>query len=102
MAKKNGHDATDISDLIGKPPRARQQKNGMTYTPLDSSKPVEGGIFERRAEKGQNLGRTCLICNEKLTYRGGRPPILCDKKTCFRTYRNRYRKDYDAQHPAAR
>lgn len=70
----------------------------MTYDPLKPPEnPKPGGIWERRRQKGKNLGRTCLVCNEDLKYKGGRPRIVCGKKTCFREYRNMYRKDYDAR-----
>lgn len=91
-----------VDDILGPAPKkvkaAKAKKApAMTYTPLPPP-PVAaaGGIWALREKKGKNLGRTCLICNDVLKSRGGRPPVICEKKTCFRGYRNAYRKDYDA------
>lgn len=86
-------DSNDISDLLGTPRRTKSTR--MTYQPLEPTKGVEGGIWDLRKKKGKDLGKKCLICDEKLVHRGGRPPMLCGKKKCFRAYRNAYRADYD-------
>lgn len=96
----------ELADLLGTPKKSRKRKAAKktkagAYKPLEPTHPVEGGIWERRAEKGKNLGRTCLICNKELKYRKGRPPVLCGTHKCFRAYRNKYRKDYDAARGAA-
>lgn len=105
-----------VDDLLGKPKRGRRKKaetkvddllgkrrGPRKYEPLKEPRsPQPGGIFARREAKGGALGRTCLVCNAELKVpHRGRPPVICRKKSCFRAYRNMYRKDYDAQRSAA-
>lgn len=93
VRKPNGK----VDDLLGPTPRKAHRANGKRkYVPLEVPEiPVPGGIFARRESKGKNLGRTCLICNEEMKHKRGRPPVICRKKSCFRSYRNLYRHDYD-------
>lgn len=89
-----------IDDLLG--PRKKSRRGSkMTYRPLDPPRGdvAAGGIWDLRRKKGKNLGKTCLIpgCGVELHSRGGRPPVICGKKSCFRSYRNAYRLDYDAE-----
>lgn len=89
--------ADDLSDLIGTPrPKKVVEIGEVGYTPMVKPKnPHPNGLWARREQKGKNWGVTCLECNDKLIYRGGRPPVVCKKKDCFRTYRNLYRRDYE-------
>lgn len=85
-----------VDDLLGPTPRKARRAGKRKYVPLEVPEtPVAGGIFARRESKGKNLGRTCLICNEEMKHKRGRPPVICRKKSCFRSYRNLYRHDYD-------
>lgn len=89
--------ADDLSDLIGTPrPKKVVEIGEVGYTPMVKPKnPHPDGLWARREQKGKNWGVTCLECNDKLIYRGGRPPVVCKKKDCFRAYRNLYRRDYE-------
>lgn len=93
----------DISDILGSVGR-QMAETGFTFNQLQPPKTEKsvrkGGIWERRMEKGKNLGRTCLVCNDPLKASGGRPRVICTKKECFRRYRNMYRLDYDATQKA--
>jgi hypothetical protein len=69
------------------------------YTKLKRpSHPVSTGLFSLRAKAktDKTFGKLCLICKAKLRYKSGRPPVICpSKESCFRAYRNFYRRDYD-------
>lgn len=90
--KKRKKTKTGLDDILGPARRKR-----LTYRQMAPPKtPKPGGIWALREAKGKNLGRTCIICKEPLKSKGGRPPVQCGKKACFRAFRNAYRKDYDA------
>lgn len=93
----------ELADLIGVPrPKKVVEIGGVGYEPLVKPKvPHPDGLWARREQKGKNWGVTCLECNDKLHYRGGRPPVVCKKKDCYRAYRNLYRRDYDKQRATA-
>jgi hypothetical protein len=80
---------------LGAPPPTRKKNGKRKYEPLKVKNPAPNGIFAAREKKGKNLGRTCLIDGVELKHKGGRPPVICRKKSCFRAYRNLYRHDYD-------
>lgn len=82
-----------LDDMLGPAKRKKYQRLPKPRTPLAD------GIFAVREKKGQNLGRTCMFCNDKLKFKKGRPPVICEKKSCFRKYRNAYRAEYDRAHP---
>lgn len=93
-------------DLLGplkKPARKRAKRakapGTKEYKPLRISVPQPKGITELELAHGAQLGVTCLICKDPLKSNRGRPPKICDKKTCFRAYRNAYRLDYDFHRP---
>lgn len=96
-----------LEDLLGplkkKPARKRAKKakapGTKEYKPLRISVPQKGGITELELAHGAQLGVTCLICKDPLKSVRGRPPKICDKKKCFRAYRNAYRLDYDFHRP---
>lgn len=98
MSSKAKKSKTPVDDLLGPSPDdlLGPKKRTRKYAPLTEPKtPVEGGIFELKAKAGKTLGKKCLICKKDLKHTSGRPPLLCGKKDCFRSYRNAYRAEYD-------
>jgi hypothetical protein len=75
--------------------KRKTKKSKKRYHPLEKPRrPAPHGLFDLKAKAGRTLGVKCLFCKARLTYKSGRPPVICKKAKCFKALRNAYRRDY--------
>lgn len=86
--------APSLDDMLGPAPKRKRRKHDKLKRPRTI---LPNGIFALRdaAEKAGTLGKECLIDHVSLKKSRNGQRVICDKKKCFRAYRNAYRAEYD-------
>lgn len=91
--------APSLDDMLGPAPKRKRRKAAAgKHDKLKRPRTIlPNGIFALRdaAEKVGTLGVECLIDHVKLKKSRNGQRVICDKKACFRAYRNAYRAEYD-------